>query len=45
VHPEVLDAMRDARIDLSSRVPEKLSDDLARSADVVVTMGCGDQSP
>jgi arsenate reductase (thioredoxin) len=45
VHPEVVEVMREAGIDLSSRTPKKLTDELAAWADVVVTMGCGDQCP
>ena len=45
VHPEVLEAMRELDLDLSDRVPQKLTDELARWADVVVTMGCGDECP
>ena len=45
VHPEVVEAMRELGIDLSGKVPHRLSDDDARWADVVVTMGCGDECP
>jgi arsenate reductase (thioredoxin) len=45
VHPEVVEAMREFGMDLSSRVPQQLTEELARWADVVVTMGCGDQCP
>ena len=45
VHPEVVEAMRQLRIDLADRRPQPLTDDLSRWADVVVTMGCGDQCP
>ena len=45
VHPEVVEAMRELGIDLSAAVPRRLTDDLARAADVVVTMGCGDACP
>ena len=45
VHPEVVCVMREVGIDLSAHVPQKLTDDLAAWADVVVTMGCGDQCP
>jgi arsenate reductase (thioredoxin) len=45
VHPVVVDAMREQDIDLSARRPQKLTDDLAQWADVVVTMGCGDECP
>jgi arsenate reductase len=45
VHPEVLEAMREVGIDLSDRRPQKLTDDLARGAHMLVTMGCGEQCP
>ena len=45
VHPEVVDAMREVGIDLTSAVPRVLDGDLATSADVVVTMGCGEECP
>jgi len=45
VHPEVLDAMREVGIDLADRTPQKLTDDLARGAQMLVTMGCGEQCP
>jgi arsenate reductase len=45
VHPEVVEAMGEMGIDVSGRVPQKLTDELARRADVVVTMGCGDECP
>ena len=45
VHPGVVEAMNELNIDLSARKPQKLSDELAREADVVVTMGCGDECP
>jgi arsenate reductase len=45
VHPEVVEAMRELDIDLSSRVPRKLVNQDAEWADVVVTMGCGDECP
>jgi arsenate reductase len=45
VHPEVLDAMRELGIDLAGRRPRLLTRELAEQADVVVTMGCGDQCP
>lgn len=37
--------MREIGLDLSDRVPQPLTDDLARWADVVVAMGCGDARP
>jgi arsenate reductase len=44
-HPEVVEAMNEIGIDLSTRVPRKLSTDDSLWADVVVTMGCGDACP
>lgn len=45
VHPVVVDAMREVGIDVSQNHPQALTDDLAQWADVVVTMGCGDECP
>jgi arsenate reductase len=45
VHPNVVAVMKEEGVELSDRVPRKLNDDLARWADVVVTMGCGDECP
>lgn len=45
VHPEVLDAMREVGVDLSAQRPKFLSNELARSATLLVTMGCGEACP
>jgi arsenate reductase len=45
VHPEVVEVMRELDIDLSERTPQPLTRELAEQADLVVTMGCGDQCP
>ena len=45
VHPEVVEVMRELDIDVSDRVPRALTPELAEQADVVVTMGCGDECP
>lgn len=45
VHPEVVEVMRELGIDLADRTPQKLTTELAQRADVVVTMGCGDECP
>jgi arsenate reductase (thioredoxin) len=45
VHPEVLEVMREVGIDLSDAKPKKLTDELARDAQLLITMGCGDQCP
>ena len=45
VHPQVLEAMSELGIDLSDRRPQLLTRDLAERANVIVTMGCGDECP
>jgi arsenate reductase len=45
VHPAVVEVMRELGIDLAGRKPQRLTTDLAEEADVVVTMGCGDECP
>jgi arsenate reductase (thioredoxin) len=45
VHPVVVDAMREAGIDLSNAKPQKLTAELAQEADLLITMGCGDECP
>jgi protein-tyrosine-phosphatase len=45
VHPEVIEVMRELGIDVSDRHPQQLTLELARQADVVITMGCGDACP
>ena len=45
VHGSVVRAMREMDVDLSDRTPRLLTTDLAQWADVVVTMGCGDECP
>ena len=45
VHPEVVTVMGELGVDLSDRTPQLLTRDLADQADVVVTMGCGDECP
>jgi len=45
VHPEVVEAMAELGIDLGERRPRKLTSEHAEWADVVVTMGCGDECP
>ena len=45
VHPEVLDAMCEIGVDLSTRRPQKLTDALAHEAQWLITMGCGDECP
>lgn len=45
VHPEVVAIMRERGIDLSGAVPQKLTETLARQAQWLITMGCGDECP
>src|SRR5439155_11907252 len=45
VHPEVVEVMREIGIDLSDRIPQRLTPELAEQADVLVTMGCDDTCP
>ena len=45
VHPEVVEAMRELGVDVSGRSPRRLERGDALWADVVVTMGCGDECP
>ena len=45
IHPEVAGVMAEVGVDLSSRRPRALERSDADWADVVVTMGCGDECP
>jgi protein-tyrosine-phosphatase len=45
VNPVVVDAMREIGVDISTALPEPLTDDAVAAADVVITMGCGDACP
>jgi arsenate reductase (thioredoxin) len=45
VHPEVIVAMLEVVIDLGGNQPQLLTDELARGASLLVTMGCGDACP
>lgn len=45
LNPAVVEAMAEVGVDLSHEYPKPLTDAAARSADVVVTMGCGDACP
>jgi arsenate reductase len=45
VHPEVVEVMRERDIDVANAKPQKLTDELAREAQWLITMGCGDQCP
>jgi arsenate reductase len=45
VHPEVVAVMRESGIDLSNARPQLLTPELAASAQLLITMGCGDECP
>jgi arsenate reductase (thioredoxin) len=45
VHPEVLEAMREVGIELEGIQPQKLTDELAQGAAILITMGCGEACP
>jgi arsenate reductase (thioredoxin) len=45
VHPEVVTAMREIGADLAGASTTKLTPELAQRAQVLVTMGCGDECP
>lgn len=45
VHPEVLTAMREVNIELEGSAPQKLTDELAGTATILITMGCGEACP
>jgi arsenate reductase len=45
VHERVVTVMRELDIDLSDRKPRMLTTELAKWADLVITMGCGDECP
>jgi arsenate reductase len=45
VHPVVVDMMREVGFVLGGNRPQRLTDDLARRASLLITMGCGDECP
>ena len=45
VHPEVVEVMREVGIDLAAKRPQRLTEELARGASLLITMGCGDECP
>jgi arsenate reductase len=45
VHPEVQTVMQEIGIDLSRAKPQKLTEELAKDAQLLITMGCGDKCP
>ena len=45
LNPSVVAVLNERGLDSTKEFPKPLSDGLARTADVVVTMGCGDSCP
>ena len=45
VHPEVQAVMQEVDIDLSDAKPQKLTEELAKGSQLLITMGCGDKCP
>jgi arsenate reductase len=45
IHPEVEVTLREVGIDLAGTTPRRLTDELARGVDLLVTMGCGEECP
>jgi len=45
VNPAVVEAMAEVGIDISGEYPKPWTDEIARAADVIVSMGCGDACP
>ena len=45
VHPAVVEAMKEVGIDVAGARPQRLTDELAASADWLITMGCGEACP
>jgi protein-tyrosine-phosphatase len=45
INPNARIAMDEVGVDISGELPKLLSDDAVRTADAVITMGCGDACP
>ena len=45
IHPEVVQVMQEDGIDLAAARPQKLTAELAADAQLLITMGCGDECP
>jgi arsenate reductase len=45
VHPEVVESMREVGIEVGNNSPQKLTDELASRAAMLITMGCGEACP
>jgi protein-tyrosine-phosphatase len=45
LNPSVIGVMLEKNLDIRNQKPQELTEAIGRSADVVVTMGCGDSCP
>ncbi|MEM9609857.1 MAG: arsenate reductase ArsC [Actinomycetota bacterium] len=45
VNPAAVEVMAELDIDISDEQPQRWTDEIARSVDVIITMGCGDECP
>jgi arsenate reductase len=45
IHPAVIAAMAEKRIDITTEQPKRWTVDMLEAVDVVITMGCGDSCP
>ena len=45
INPSIRAVLAERGIDVGRAFPKRLTDDAARAADVIVTMGCGDACP
>jgi arsenate reductase len=45
LNPAVVEVMREIGLDISREIPKLLTTDVVETADVVITMGCGDTCP
>jgi arsenate reductase (thioredoxin) len=45
INPAVAEVLAERGLDASKEFPKPLTDELARGADVIITMGCGDACP
>jgi protein-tyrosine-phosphatase len=45
INPAVVEVLAERGLDASKEFPKPISDEVARGADLIVTMGCGDACP
>jgi len=45
INPAVVQVLSERGLDASKEFPKPITDEIARAADVIVTMGCGDACP